>query len=673
VPTTVHCDHLIQAKVGAEVDLGSALDENSEVYAFLRSVCARYGIGFWKPGSGIIHQVVLENYAFPGGLMIGTDSHTPNAGGLGMIAIGVGGGDAIDAMTGSPFNVRWPRLIGVHLTGSLSGWSSPKDVILRVAEVLTVSGGTGAIVEYFGPGTGTMTATGKATICNMGAEIGATTSVFPFDTSMAAYLRATRREALADAADGSATDLRADPEVEEDPGRFFDDVIEIDLSTLPPMINGPDSPDRAHRVSDVGAWARQNNVPCEISSALIGSCTNSSYEDITRAASIARQASSHGLRAKTQLLITPGSEQVRATIERDGLLADLEAIGGTVLANACGPCIGQWDRADPEAGKLNTIVNSYNRNFPKRNDGNANTKAFVTSPDMVIAYALAGTLDFNPLTDTITSTRGVEVRLDAPVGRDLPSGGFDAGVSGFLAPPEERTGIEIAVAPTSDRLQLLTPFPAWDGNDYVDLPVLMKAKGKCTTDHISAAGRWLRFRGHLENISGNLFLGVTNAFTDATGEGKDCLDGNMRPFPQIAKHLGDMGVRWCAVGDDNYGEGSSREHAAMEPRYRGGVAILARSFARIHETNLKKQGLLPLIFADPSTYDTIGEDDRISILDLDELAPDKPVRCRIRQPDGTSVEFQCVHTFSAGQIAWFEAGSALNIIRRTALGTTGSD
>jgi aconitate hydratase len=669
LPTTVHCDHLIQAKVGADVDLQSALGANDEVYAFLRTVCARYGIGFWKPGSGIIHQVVLENYAFPGGVMIGTDSHTPNAGGLGMIAVGVGGGDAIDAMTGSPFNVRWPSLIGVRLTGSLSGWSSPKDVILKVAEVLTVSGGTGSIVEYFGPGADTMTATGKATICNMGAEIGATTSLFPFDANMAAYLRATRRGDLADAALRVAADLRADPEVEADPARFFDRVIDIDLGALSPLINGPDSPDLAHRVGEVGAWARRHNVRCDISSALIGSCTNSSYEDITRAASIARQATRHGLRARTQLLITPGSEQVRATIERDGLLADLEAIGGTVLANACGPCIGQWARGDQETATPNTIVNSYNRNFPKRNDGNANTKAFVASPDMVIAYALAGTLDFNPLTDSITSDTGVEVRLAAPVGEKLPSAGFDQGRTGFLAPPDERRDIEIAVDPASERIQLLTPFPAWDGHDYIDLPVLVKAKGKCTTDHISAAGPWLRYRGHLENISGNLFLGVTNAFTGATGEGRDALDGHTRPFPDMAQRLSEMGVRWCAVGDENYGEGSSREHAAMEPRYRGGVAILARSFARIHETNLKKQGILALTFTDPSTYDLIGEDDRISLLDLGTLAPDRPVRGRVTDGHGRSVEFVCRHTLSPPQIEWFKAGSALNIIRQNARGT----
>ncbi|MEO7555023.1 MAG: aconitate hydratase, partial [Acidimicrobiales bacterium] len=509
VPSTVHCDHLIQARSEADIDLRFALDVNSEVYDFLQSVSAKYGIGFWKPGSGIIHQVVLESYAFPGGMMIGTDSHTPNAGGLGMVAIGVGGADAVDVMTGFPFNVRWPKLIGVHLTGTLSGWSSAKDVILKVAEILTVKGGTGAIVEYFGPGADSLAATGKGTICNMGAEIGATTSLFPYDANMAAYLKATRRKGLADAADAVADDLRSDPEVATDPGRFYDQVIEIDLSQLGPMINGPDSPDLAHQVGEVGEWARQNAVPVDIASALVGSCTNSSYEDITRAASIARQASAHGLRAKTQLLITPGSEQVRATIERDGLLADLEAIGGTVLANACGPCIGQWDRTDLDPSTLNTIVNSYNRNFPKRNDGSANTKSFVTSPDMVIAYALAGTLDFNPLTDTLDG-----VKLEPPVGEELPSAGFDPGESGFLAPPADTSGVSIAVSPTSDRLQLLEPFPAWDGNDYLDLPILLKAKGKCTTDHISAAGKWLKYRGHLENICGNLFLGVVNGFRD---------------------------------------------------------------------------------------------------------------------------------------------------------------
>jgi aconitate hydratase len=664
VPTTIHCDHLIQAKVAATADLDAALDANSEVYDFLRTFAAAYGIGFWKPGSGIIHQVVLENYAFPGGMIIGTDSHTPNAGGLGMVAVGVGGGDAIDVMTGQSFNLRWPTLIGVCLTGSLSGWASPKDVILTLAGRLTVAGGTGAIVEYFGPGCETITATGKATICNMGAEIGATTSLFPFDQKTAAYLRATRRAEVADAADAVAGDLRADPEVDGNPERFFDQIIEIDLSRLEPMINGPDSPDLAHAVSEVGSWARHNGVPTRISSALVGSCTNSSYEDITRAASIARDASANGLRARCQLLVTPGSEQVRATIERDGLLADLEAIGATVLANACGPCIGQWQRSDVESTALNTIVNSYNRNFPMRNDGSATTKAFVTSPDMVVAFALAGTLDFDPTSDTLTSDSGVAVRLRDPVGEDLPARGFDPGASGFVMPPEDRSRIKVAVSPTSERLQRLAPFPPWDGADFVDLPVLLKAKGKCTTDHISAAGRWLRYRGHLENISANLFLGVINAFTGDAGVGKDPLDGQVRPFPDVAAHLSRAAVPWCGVGDQNYGEGSSREHAAMEPRYRGGVAILARSFARIHETNLKKQGLLPLRFSDPRTYDLIEEDDRISVLGLASLAPERLVRCQITKPDGSRVAFECGHTFSAEQIEWFIAGSALNVIAR---------
>ncbi|HEY1282753.1 MAG TPA: aconitate hydratase [Acidimicrobiales bacterium] len=657
VPSTVHCDHLIQAKAGADIDLHFALDVNSEVYDFLSSVSAKYGLGFWKPGSGIIHQVVLENYAFPGGMMIGTDSHTPNAGGLGMVAIGVGGADAVDVMTGFPFNVRWPKVIGVRLTGSLNGWAAPKDVILKVAEVLTVSGGTGAIVEYHGPGADTISATGKATICNMGAEIGATCSIFPFDDNMAAYLKATGREAIADAATVVAAHLRPDDDA------AYDRLIEIDLDELQPLINGPDTPDLAHKVSEVGQWARQHDVPVDISSALIGSCTNSSYEDITRAASVARHASAKGLTARTQFLITPGSEQVRATIERDGLLADLEAIGGRVLANACGPCIGQWDRTDLDPSKVNTIVNSYNRNFPKRNDGSANTKAFVTSPDMVIAYALSGTLDFNPLTDELTNASGEKVRLEPPVGEILPEKGFDPGESGFVAPPEDTSGVSVVVSPTSDRLQLLDPFPAWDGHDYADLPVLMKAQGKCTTDHISAAGKWLKYRGHLENISGNLFLGVVNAFTGATGEGKDVTDGQTRSYPDIAKRYAEAGIPWCAVGDANYGEGSSREHAAMEPRFRNGVVIFARSFARIHETNLKKQGLLPLTFADPSTYDQIGEDDRVSVVGLADLAPDQPVRCRVTKPDGTTIDFETTHTFSPEQIEWFRAGSALNIIR----------
>ena len=662
-PSTVHCDHLILAREDGRVDLLAALDSNREVYDFLESVSARYGIGFWKPGSGIIHQVVLEQYAFPGGMMIGTDSHTPNAGGLGMIAIGVGGADAVDVMTGYPFNVRWPKLIGVHLTGELDGWAAPKDVILRVAEILTVKGGTGAIVEYFGPGAESLSCTGKATICNMGAEIGATTSLFAFDPAMARYLEATGRGAIAAAAERVAADLRADDEVVAEPGRFFDEVIEIDLSTLEPLINGPHTPDRARPVSALGSEAAQEGWPATISAALVGSCTNSSYEDISRAAGIARSAAAHGLRARTNLMVTPGSERVRATIERDGLLADLQAIGATVLANACGPCIGQWSRSDVAEGDVNVIVNSYNRNFPKRNDGLASTLAFVTSPETVIALALAGRLDFDPRTDALETPSGETVRLEVPPGEELPERGFESGDAGFVPPPADRSGVEVKVDPTSERLQLLEPFPAWDGEDFVDLPVLMKAKGKCTTDHISAAGPWLRFRGHLENISGNLFLGAVNAFTGETGQGKDQLDGSTRSFPDIARHYHEAGQPWVAVGDENYGEGSSREHAAMEPRFRGCRAVLTRSFARIHETNLKKQGVLPLTFSDPSTYDLIGEDDRISVLDLANLAPDRPVRCQLRRPDGTTVEFTCDHTLSAEQIAWFEAGGALNIIR----------
>lgn len=664
VPSTVHCDHLISAKVGAKIDLGVAVDTNKEVYDFLRTVSAKYGIGFWGPNSGIIHQVVLENYAFPGGMMIGTDSHTPNAGGMGMVAIGVGGADAVDVMTGFPFNVKFPKVIGVKLTGTLSDWSSPKDVILEVARVLTVEGGTGAIVEYFGPGADSISATGKATICNMGAEIGATCSVFGYDHNMAMYLKTTGREAIADAADKVAADLRPDD------GALYDQVIEIDLDALKPLINGPHSPDRAHRVgAGVGAEARANNWPLDISAALIGSCTNSSYEDITRAASIARQAAARGLKVKTPLLVSPGSEQIRATIERDGLIADLEAIGATVLANACGPCIGQWDRPADAIDKPNTIVNSFNRNFPKRNDGSANTLSFVTSPDTVVALALAGRLDFDPTTDTITAPDGSAVRLEAPVGEVLPAKGYDPGQNTFTPPPADGSGVEVVVSPTSNRLQLLAPFAPWDGKDYLGLPVLMKAKGKCTTDHISAAGKWLTYRGHLENISGNLFLGAVNAYTKADGSeypvgvGKDVLGGADDTYPNLAKKYSQAGVRWVAIGDRNYGEGSSREHAAMEPRFRGGVVIITRSFARIHETNLKKQGLVPLTFADPATYDLVGEDDRINVLDLPPV-PGKDVRCQIVKPDGTTVDFTAKHTFSDEQVEWFKAGSALNVVRR---------
>jgi aconitate hydratase len=664
VPSTVHCDHLIQAREDGHVDLLAALENNNEVYDFLESVSAKYGIGFWKPGSGIIHQVVLEQYAFPGGMMIGTDSHTPNAGGLGMIAIGVGGADAVDVMTGYPFNIRWPRLIGVHLTGELDGWSAPKDIILKVAEILTVKGGTGSIVEYFGPGAESLSATGKATICNMGAEIGATTSVFAYDPAMARYLKATGRDAVADAADAVADELRSDPEVYHDPDNFYDELIEIDLRSLEPLINGPHTPDRARPLSELGAEAADEGWPMNISAALVGSCTNSSYEDITRAASIARVAAAKGLTARTKLMVTPGSERVRATIERDGLLQDLEGIGGIVLANACGPCIGQWARDDVKEGDINVIVNSYNRNFPRRNDGLASTLAFVTSPETVVALALAGRLDFDPRNDALTNELGEEVVLDIPVGEELPAKGFEPGDEGFIAPPGNGNAITVKVDPSSDRLQLLEPFAPWDGQDFVELPVLIKAKGKCTTDHISAAGPWLRYRGHLENISGNLFLGAVNAFTGETGVGKDQLDGTSKSYPDIAKHYHEAGVGWVAVGDENYGEGSSREHAAMEPRFRNGKAVITRSFARIHETNLKKQGVLPLTFVDPADYDRIDEDDRVSIVDLAELAPDVPVTARIHKPDGSAVDFQCNHTMNEEQIGWFRAGGALNIIRQ---------
>ena len=664
VPSTVHCDHLISARVDAKTDLAVAEEGNREVYEFLRGVSAKYGIGFWKPGSGIIHQVVLENYAFPGGLMIGTDSHTPNAGGLGMIAIGVGGADAVDVMTGFPFNVRWPKLIGVHLSGELSGWSAPKDVILKVAEILTVKGGTGAIVEYFGPGANTISCTGKATICNMGAEIGATTSVFAYDAAMSRYLTSTGRAAIAEAADAVAHDLRADDDVSVNPTVYFDEVIEIDLSTLAPLINGPHTPDLARPVSRMGADAKLNGWPLKVSSALIGSCTNSSYEDITRAASIARQAWARGIVAKTPLLITPGSEQVRATIERDGLLADFERIGATVLANACGPCIGQWQRDDVAEGTPNSIVTSYNRNFPQRNDGYKSTFAFVTSPDTVVAMALAGRLDFDPQTDSLTAPDGTLVKLDAPIGEELPALGFDPGEATFVQPPADGSNVVVDVSPTSDRLQLLEPFDPWDGNDYIELPILLKAKGKCTTDHISMAGPWLKYRGHLENISGNLYIGAVNAFTGKIGEGKDQLDGSTRPFPDIAKHYHEAGQGWVVFADENMGEGSSREHAAMEPRFRGAKVIITRSFARIHEANLKKQGVLPLTFADPADYDKIGEDDRISVTGLAALAPNMPVTVMVTPADGASWTFLANQTFSDEQIAWFHAGSALNIIRR---------
>ena len=667
VPTTTHCDHLIQARDDGKTDLLAASESNEEVYDFLESVCAKYGAGFWKPGSGIIHQVVLEQYAFPGGMMIGTDSHTPNAGGLGMIAVGVGGADAVDVMTGFAWNVRWPKAIGVHLTGELSGWSAPKDIILKVAEVLTVKGGTGAIVEYFGPGAESLSCTGKATICNMGAEIGATTSLFGYDQAMSRYLKSTGREAVADAADKVAMHLRADDEVMANPSAFYDEVIEIDLSSLAPHINGPHTPDLAREVGDLGAEAKANGWPSSISAALIGSCTNSSYEDITRAASIAREAASKGLTVKSKLLITPGSEQVRATIERDGLLADFEALGATVLANACGPCIGQWDRSAEEghiAGQPNVIVTSYNRNFPKRNDGDAATLAFVTSPETVMALALAGTVDFDPLSDTLTNDQGDEVSLSVPVGIELPPEGFDPGQDTFVAPPPDGSAVQVKVDASSERLQLLEPFAAWDGSDYEDLPVLVKARGKFTTDHISMAGPWLKYRGHLENISGNLYLGAVNAYEGYdVGHGKNQLNNETQTFPDIARSYHEAGQGWVVIGDENMGEGSSREHAAMEPRFRGGLVAIARSFARIHETNLKKQGMLPLTFVDPEDYERIGEDDRIAVRSLAQLAPGHSLEVEVTSPEGTTWSFSANHSFSSEQIEWFKAGSALNIIK----------
>lgn len=661
VPSTVHCDHLILARHEAERDLQNAVDVNKEVYDFLQSVSAKYGIGFWKPGSGIIHSVVLEHYAFPGGMMIGTDSHTPNAGGLGMLAIGVGGADAVDVMTGGPFGVRVPRLIGVKLTGRMSGWTSAKDVILKLAGILTVKGGTGAIVEYFGEGARSLSASGKSTICNMGAELGATTSVFPYDEHMAAYLRATGRGEYATLADGVAEHLRADDEVEANPEAYFDRVVEIDLSTLEPHIVGPHTPDLARPVSQMGADAEANDYPIEFTNALVGSCTNSSYEDMTRAAAVARQAAEHGVKAATPLLVTPGSELIRATIERDGQMAALEEIGATVLANACGPCIGQWQRDDLPPGTRNSILNSYNRNFPKRNDGRAETLSFIASPELVVAQSLVGRLDFNPATDPVTAPDGTTFMLEPPPAATLPES-FDAAGAGFVAPPASGEGVEVVVRPDSERLQLLEPFPAWDGGDYVDCPVLMKATGKCTTDHISPAGPWLRFRGHLDRISDNMFIGAVNAFSGETGKGLNVLTGEHDSYSAVARDYKAKGIRWVAVGDENYGEGSSREHAAMEPRFLGGVAVLARSFARIHETNLKKQGMLPLTFADPTSYDLIREDDRLDVTGLAELAPGKPVRVVARHSDGTSDEFETTHTMSDEHIAWFRAGSSLNVL-----------
>ncbi len=664
VPTTVHCDHLIRARLGASADMQVALNENSEVYQFLRSASQKYGIGFWNPGAGIIHQVVLENYAFPGGLMIGTDSHTPNAGGLGMLAIGVGGADAADVMAGLPWNVRMPKLVGVRLTGSLSGWTAPKDVILKLAGIMTVKGGTGKIIEYFGPGTRSISCTGKATITNMGAELGATTSVFPFDGRMATYLRATRRAALAALAEHHAAHLVADPAVEKDPTKFYDEVIEIDLSQLEPHIVGPHSPDLARPISQLAADAKKNGYPLDIRVSLIGSCTNSSYEDIGRAAHVAAQALQHGLKARTPFLITPGSDQIHNTVARDGQMQILEQVGGTVLANACGPCIGQWQRDDIKRGERNTIVTSFNRNFPARNDANPETLAFIGSPEIVTALALAGRLDFNPLTDTLPGPNGQPVRLAPPQAPELPGQGFAAGEAGFVEPPADGSSVIVQVKPDSERLQLLQPFPAWDGEDFERLALLLKVKGKCTTDHISPAGPWLRYRGHLDKISDNLFTGAVNTFTGEAGKGRDVLSGESGvSFSKIARHYKAEGLGWVAICDENYGEGSSREHAAMEPRYLGCKAVIARSFARIHETNLKKQGVLPLVFENPADYEKVQETDRISIRGLKDLAPGRPVTVVLHHAHGQEETIRCRHSLSTEQIAWFKAGAALNLLR----------
>ena len=662
VPTTVHCDHLIQAKVDAITDLKRAKTQSNEVFEFLSSVSDKYGIGFWKPGAGIIHQVVLENYAFPGGMMIGTDSHTVNAGGLGMVAIGVGGADAVDVMSGMAWELKFPKLIGVKLTGKLSGWTAPKDVILKVAGILTVKGGTGAIVEYFGEGATAMSCTGKGTICNMGAEIGATTSTFGYDASMSRYLRSTDRADVADAADKIASYLTGDAAVYENPELYFNQVIEINLDELEPHLNGPFTPDLATPISKVKEEALKNNWPLKIEVALIGSCTNSSYEDIARAASIAKQVTDKNLKIKSQFTITPGSEMVRYTIERDGFIDVFDKMGATVFANACGPCIGMWDREGADKEERNTIVHSFNRNFSKRADGNPNTLAFVGSPELVTALAIAGDLSFNPLTDTLINENGDEVKLDAPSGDELPPKGFDVEDSGFQAPAADGSGIQVSVSDTSERLQLLAPFLPWDGKNILGARLLIKAFGKCTTDHISMAGPWLRFRGHLDNISNNMLIGAINAFNQKTNSVKNQLTGAYDAVPAVARAYKAAGVPSIVVGDHNYGEGSSREHAAMEPRFLGVKAVLVKSFARIHETNLKKQGLLGLTFATESDYDKIQEDDTINFIDLVDFAPGKLLTLEFVHTDGTTDNILANHTYNEGQISWFVAGSALNLI-----------
>lgn len=664
VPSTVHCDHLIMAKDNSKTDLDRAVHESSEVYDFLASVCNKYGLGFWKPGAGIIHQVVLENYAFPGGLMIGTDSHTVNAGGLGMIAIGVGGADACDVMAGLPWELKFPKLIGVKLTGRLNGWASAKDIILKVAGILTVKGGTGAVVEYFGDGAKSLSCTGKGTICNMGAEIGATTSTFGYDESMERYLRATGRNEVADAANAIKKHLTADQEVYNFPEKFFDQVIEINLDELEPHLNGPFTPDLATPISKMKEAAAINGWPTKIEVGLIGSCTNSSYEDISRAVSLARQVTEKGLQLKSEFTITPGSEQVRFTIERDGFLDVFNKIGATVFANACGPCIGMWDRVGAEKQEKNTIVTSYNRNFAKRNDGNPNTYAFVGSPELVTALAIAGDLNFNPLTDTLINNKGETVKLDSPTGFELPAKGFAVDDPGYQKPAEDGTGVQVKVDPQSKRLQLLDPFPSWEGTDLMGLRLLIKAKGKCTTDHISMAGPWLKFRGHLDNISNNLLIGAVNYFNEKVNLVKNQLTGEYGPLPDTQRAYKAAGVGSIIVGDENYGEGSSREHAAMEPRHLGVRAVLVKSFARIHETNLKKQGMLALTFNLKEDYDKIAEDDLIDIEGLTSFTVNKPLIVHLRHKDGSAETIIVNHTYNEQQIEWFKAGGALNIIRR---------
>ena len=668
IPTTVHCDHLIQARVEGSSDLRESLAENNEVYDFLRSASAKYGIGFWGPGAGIIHQVNLEQYAFPGAVIIGTDSHTPNGGGLGSCSVGVGGADAVEAMAGLPWEVLYPNRIGVHLTGELNGWTAPKDVILFLAGALSVSGGTNSIIEYFGPGTRSISCTGKATITNMGAELGATTSVFPYDERMARYLDATARGALAKLADEHKDMLSADPEVEANPEQFFDRIVEIDLSKLEPHIVGPHSPDRARPISVFAQEVadQSNGFVDEISAALIGSCTNSSYEDMSRSADVAQQASARGISVSVPFMVTPGSEQVRATIERDGQLETLREAGATVLANACGPCIGQWRRSREASDHPNSIVTSYNRNFPARNDGQPTTMNFIASPEITTAFALAGRLSFNPLTDTLTDAQGNAVKLDPPKpAPEVPETGFDPGHASYIAPPDDGSDIEIVVDPNSQRLQVMNPWPAWEGNDFTDMPVLMKVQGKCTTDHISPAGVWLSLRGHLDRFSENLLMGATNAYTGSSGKGLDVLSGETeKSIAAIARNYKAQDVKWLIIGDDNYGEGSSREHAALCPRLLGGAAVIARSFARIHETNLKKQGMLALTFSSPGDYDRIREDDRINLTGLADLAPDKPVACTVQHSDGTSETLSLNHSFGQPQVEWFRVGSALNLFHQ---------